>query len=236
MKQINKTCDKATNYKTWLDDIEARNENHPKYGSGTTYNLYSKDIVMNLLRCQEGLCAYTEFRLCNPEHYSDDKWSEGSYTGTYQHTGQIDHFDDDLKTNKGWLWDNLFLIYSDINTKHKRILQRNIDIDDILKPDLAVYNPNELLQYDKDTHLFIPKVSISDAEKRARISKMIHLLGLNFQPMIDFRKNYLEPIFNRLILGFKSYTDEKASLYQFYTAFEMSIDFVQISQNINLKN
>ncbi|MFK7947018.1 MAG: hypothetical protein AB8G11_05465 [Saprospiraceae bacterium] len=188
MQKIDKTQILSTVYKQWEEDLEANNQPHPKYNS-SNFRFY-KDIVMNLFYCQKGLCAYTEKRLCNPEHSTVEHWKNGRYISDKPDIfGDLEHFDESLKAKKSdaqglkdWLWNNFFMVDSNINTKVKG----SKSVDSILKPDTESYNPYDLLDYNLQTHEFTCKMNgnLTDDEKQ-RIETMIEILGLNFGPILD---------------------------------------------------
>jgi hypothetical protein len=62
MRKIDKNQQLSTAYQTWENNLEINGLNHPSYNSSN--GAYYKDIVMDALRCQNGLCAYTEIQLC----------------------------------------------------------------------------------------------------------------------------------------------------------------------------
>ena len=76
MRKIDKMCSLSTAYKQW--EVSLPKDTYPKYNSSK--NKYYTDIVMQLVYCQDGLCAYTERRLCKEEVYTATLWSEGRYT------------------------------------------------------------------------------------------------------------------------------------------------------------
>ena len=76
MQKIDKGQLLATNYKAWIDAINARSAAHPEYNSSK--NKYYNDIVANLLWVQRGLCAYTEMFLMDPEGVKPALWVSGS--------------------------------------------------------------------------------------------------------------------------------------------------------------
>lgn len=192
MRKIDKTIRFATTYRDWVNDLEARGEDHPPYNS--SQGKYYKDIVMELLRCQNGLCAYTEVQLCPPQYFAENCWANGRYQLTDRsQDGQLDHFDERLKwkakdgyIHKDWLWENFFMIDSNVNNR-----KGDKTIDYILKPDNDDYNPFILLEYSLYTHHFIANPELSE-EHQERIEKMIHILGLNFPNLVDKRKNMIE--------------------------------------------
>ncbi len=209
MRKIDKTKILSSHYKEWEEQFEQNQQNHGVYNSSN--NPHYVDVVMNLLHVQGGLCAYTEMKLCNTVLLEDGNWKNGKYTNRNPEIlGQLDHFNPALKTGKAWLWDNFFFIHTDINTKVKG----KKEVDDILKPDKPDYDVEQLLEYDSESHIFIPHSEL-DNDTQERIKKMILTLGINFDPVIDSRKKYLE---NNLLL--KKFGLEY-EINEFPTAFEM---------------
>ncbi len=218
MRKINKTCDLSTVYKAWEEALEAANQAHPKYNSSK--GVYYWDIVMQLHRCQEGLCAYTEQELCDEPLFAEDKWENGSYANLPQkegRVGQLEHFDESLKSKqseaagkKDWLWDNFFMIDSDVNQR-----KGTKPVDNILKPDSNDYDPFEKLDYDFETHVFIPNSELSDVDFE-RVESMIKVLGINH--VYSIRRKFLK---KRLRLKYLYNDDIHENLIQFPTAFEM---------------
>lgn len=226
MKKIDKKCNLSTSYKKWEEDLEKKKEPHPKYSSSKFK--YYKDIVMQLYACQDGLCAYTERELCDENLFTADKWKDGKYIGTFDPAGrfgQLEHFDESLKAKnkdntgiKDWLWDNLFMVDSDINRRKNQQA-----VDDILKPDRPDYNPFELLEYNRELHVFIPHSSLEE-DRSERVKTMIDTLGINL--VYSIRDKYLEEKirFARL--------EESSSLSeihpkQFPTSFEMCVRLIE---------
>ena len=76
MQKLKKVCDLSTAYKAWEEAFEQEGKKHDKYSSS---HKYYKDIVMQSLRCQDGLCAYTEQRLCDKKLLTEDCWKDGRY-------------------------------------------------------------------------------------------------------------------------------------------------------------
>ena len=182
MRKIDKTKILSTE-KAWEEQFELNNQNHPEYDSSK--NKFYYDVVMNLLNVQVGLCAFTEMRLCSDEVINENNWKEGKYSiNKPEFKGQLDHFNPNLKPTKAWLWDNLFVIDTDINTKVKG----KQDIDDILKPDTDSYKESELFEYDCKEHIFIANTELN-RENQDRINEMIFKLGINYDPIIDLRKD-----------------------------------------------
>ena len=170
MQRIDKNYDAilSTKYKKWVDDLEKNNKKHPD--SRTYYD----DIVMELYRCQKGVCAYTERFICPSSLYKSDNWIDGNYKTNDEaefnrtdHAGQLEHFDHHLKDNQYWLWSNLFMIDSTINSR-----KSNKDIVYYLKPDSEDYSPEKYFDYDEETHRFIPNTDL-DATQRTEIKDMI---------------------------------------------------------------
>jgi len=209
MRKIDKSKIFSTRYKDWEAGLEKKGIAHPVYNSSK--NKYYKDVVLNLLHVQGGLCAYTEMKLCPKELIEKSNWKNGSFIeDNPQFKGQLDHFDPDLKTDKAWLWDNFFMVDTDINTKVKGKKK----IDPILKPDLEAYREEELLEYDCNMHIYIPNSSL-DVEKQNKVKEMILKLGINFDPVIDSRKEYLNDKLTQKNFGIP------IEINQFPTAFKM---------------
>jgi hypothetical protein len=191
MKKIDKNQQLSTVYQSWENDLEANDTPHPSYNS--SMGTYYKDIVMDALRCQNGLCAYTEIQLCPPQYLTAENWVNGRYHGVLDgrvHNGDLEHFDELLKwkdrvnyQHKDWLWSNFFVVES--NTNNRKGLK---PIDYILKPDNDSYDPFELLDYSPNTHLYIANLSLPEID-RIRIKKMIEVLGLNFPNVVDKRRH-----------------------------------------------
>lgn len=220
MRKIDKNCDLSIVYKAWEADLEARNEAHPKYGNTKTKEEYYLDIVMQLHRCQGGLCAYTERLLCHKTHFRKSHWKDGKYVSAKPDNnieGHLDHFDSNLKSiktdakgRKDWLWDNFFIIHGHINS----IVKGGKSVDDILKPDTKDYDPFKLLDYDFATHSFIPSKTL-DNGKAKRIEKMLATLGVNY--FNELRRSYLEEKLKTILTQSKSWDEIEA--VEFPTAF-----------------
>jgi hypothetical protein len=215
MKKIDKTIVLATSYKKWLDGLNRNGRNHPPYSSSS--NKFYYDIIANLLWVQQGLCAYTEMFLINKNNVAPEKWNAGEFT-KFETLGQLDHFDPTLKKDKGWDWDNFFMVHSDVNTK----LKRDKKVNGIIKPDKADYNPFYFLEYNFKLHHFLPNRDRTLKEQHM-ILEDINVIGLNFQPIIDYRIAELKPIIDDVMLGKLSIAKAIQKLKQFYTAFEMSL-------------
>ena len=208
MRKIDKTRILSTAYKKWLDKHDREEVKHP--GTGTYYY----DVVMNLLYCQKGVCAYTEMALCSPELYSENKWKNGRYIlEKPEHLGELDHFDPQLKTDKYWEWENLFVIESKINKR-----KGAKGVDNILKPDSPGYDPMVLLEYDVESHVFYPHIGIEDEELKKRIERMIDVLQLNFDFVRRERRKFLKKVFEFSEIG------RSIEIDRFFTAYQMSAE------------
>ncbi len=173
MQKIDKSNILSIRYEEWVDGIVG---NHPSYSSS---HRQVRDIKMSLLACQNGLCAYTEELLCDPALITSDNWDEdGVYSteGDNQNlvNGDLEHFDCSLKETQGYLWDNLFMVNSNINCRVKGTKE----INSILKPDTSDYDPYKYLQFDDELNLFIPKDAL-DEDTRKTVEEMIITLGIN---------------------------------------------------------
>lgn len=170
MKKVEKSNILATAYQAWVDTLE--DGKHPAYNSSK--NEFYLDIVMSLFACQKGLCAYTELPLCVPERWEDKKWENGRYIDrTYQYEGNLDHFDPNLKKCNGWLWDNLFMIHSDINRRKSTKIAH-------LKPDEPDYDPDNVMRYTLSTGEFIAQEGVDQGD--------INDLGINDDFALDRRR------------------------------------------------
>ena len=211
MRKIDKSQILAKAYQSWLEQLDQNT--HPKYSSA---HKYYKDVLVSLLFCQQGLCAYTEILIAEKERCSPDNFDD---TGRYierkkpesSFSAQLDHFDSRLKEKYGWHWENFFAISDKINTE-----KGTQPVDEILKPDSPDYDPYKLLSYNDKRHLFHVHPEIEDDKLIERIERMIVVLGLNQGTIKDNRRAYLEPKKNSLLLG-----KEIEPVYQFVTAFEM---------------
>lgn len=220
MRKINKICDLSTIYKKWEEGLEKNKSRHPKFASSKTRTEYYLDVKMQLLKSQNGLCAYTEQSLCNTSILNAKKWSEGKYIEKEIKAkgGAIDHFDEELKSKqkekhgrKDWLWDNLFFVDSDVNR-----LKGVKAVDDILKPDAQNYNPFSLLKYDLKNHAFTPKVELPN-DIYQRVKTMIETLQLNL--VSHLRGDILTEKLNQIFLEERTWDTVK--IRAFPTAFKM---------------
>jgi len=211
MRKLNKTISLSTEYSKWYAQNKTK-----EYKSSS--DPYYYDVLYELLIIQEGLCAYTEYRLV--EEQLLEKLKNGFKNGKYstdfkpQIPAQIEHFSKAKKQLYGWDWDNLFAVFGDINLK-KNHLENEYGIDDILKPDNSDYEPFKYLMYDKLLHIFFPNSKLDKALKD-RVSNMIIVLGLNNDFIKMKRKEYLKSIKEK-----EYYLDKKQTINQFFTAYCM---------------
>jgi hypothetical protein len=206
MRRIDKTKILAVEYKKWVDKLNRDNRKHPRTRT------YYYDVVMNLLHCQKGVCAYTEMIVCDPELLDEDNWENGRYNfKSADNLGSLEHFDPQLKKDKFWEWDNLFVIHLKIN-----VTKGANEVDDILKPDSPEYDPFRLLAYSTRTHRFYPRPELEDATVKRRIRRMIKILQLNHGTVRYERETFLKKVFKYLKL------DHIIKIDRFFTAYEMA--------------
>jgi hypothetical protein len=215
MKRIDKTKIFSTRYKKWLDQLNRDKLIHPNQ-SKTYYN----DVMMNLLYCQKGVCAYTEMIICNPELLKKENWKNGRYKSEkVERFGSLDHFDPQLKKEKFWEWNNLFAVSLDINVK-----KGDQEVDDILKPDSPHYDPYKLLEYNTQTHRFLPHRDIDDKDLINRIKRMLKVLQVNHDTVCYHRKTF----FNRIAWHGK--VDRHPGIDCFFTAYQMAMSVKKNNQ------
>lgn len=193
MRKINKEISQISSikYTNWVNNLEQNGLKHPK--SRTFYD----DVIMDLYRIQEGVCAYTERFICPQELYKIANWTDGKYViqdeeefKRTDHAGELEHFNPELKENKYWLWDNFFMIDSTINSK-----KSDRKVIPYLKPDLQDYSPEKYFDYDEKTHRFIPNTDITDANMINEIQYMIDdVLFLNHGVIKNDRRDFINDI------------------------------------------
>jgi len=218
MRKIDKRDILATQYKKWLDNL-LEDADHPKYNSSKSKYYY--DIIANLIWIQKGLCAYTEYFMQDYQQYRDANWTGGVFP-EFAFAGELDHYYPHLKENRGWLWDNFFLIDADVNSK--KVKGSKVPFG-ILKPDKIDFDPFYYLEYDISNHLFLPS-NERGIDEQLDILHDLKVLGLNWQPTVERRANYLNPIINDVRYGVLTYDDAYGRLYQFFTAFELCKNYM----------
>ncbi len=207
MRKIDKSIILSTAYKEWVEQLDKDHKKHPH-----SRGLYYYDVVMNLLYCQRGVCAYTEMFLCKAEFLDENKWVNGRYLDEKpKRFGHLDHFNPDLKKDEFYRWENLFVAFADVN-----VLKHEGKVEDIFKPDSPEYDPMKFLEYDMETHFFIPHTGIEDVGLRARIDQMINLLQINHPTVYTERESYVETAIQ--------YREDKRpfKVYKFFTACRMA--------------
>jgi hypothetical protein len=176
-------------------------------------------VLVSLLYCQKGLCAYTETFIASKERYGPQNFKDGRYTISNSNSpkensfsAQLDHFDPSLKATKGWRWENFFAVSDKVNTSKLRA-----SVDAIPKPDSPDYDPYNLLAYNRKEGLFYANPDkIKDEQLAEKIEADILTLGLNLGTVKDLRKEYLELKLERLKRG-----QDIEPVLQYFTAFEM---------------
>jgi hypothetical protein len=216
MRKLDKNLIAATAYKAWLDKLEADGAIHPAYNST---NKFYKDVVANLLWIQRGVCAYTERFLFDHNDLTPNNWENGRYLKEpFEFYGHLEHYDESLKENKGWLWSNFFVVDADINTKRKG----SKPVKYALKPDTDNYDPYHLLEYDFRNHVFLAN-SERDLELKREITHDIAVLGLNYQSLVQKRRILLTRLIDDIDLNKKTWREARAGLGEYFTAFEMIV-------------
>jgi len=213
MRKLNKSITKAEAYKKWQNEIIDKGEDFPKYESSKGFYY---DIVAELLLIQDGLCAYTERLLYNIDEIKALDWENGKLKSPFPKVdGDLEHFDPALKEKQGWLWDNFFIADHKVNLKWKGTRP----VDKILKPDEAGYDPFHLLEYDFNSHQYIPNTKTLTKNEKERVIKMLLLLGINSSPTRDLREEVIEEIKDKIKLGIVSLSS--LQIKRFPTAIEM---------------
>jgi len=213
MKRIYKDTILSTKYKECVDSFEG---NHEPYKSSNKFGKeHYIDIRMNLFYCQNGLCAYTEEKLCDESLIKESNWVDGKHIGliddefTY---GDIEHFDESLKPTQGWLWDNLFMVQGDIN----RRVKHTKPVKYILKPDSTDYDENIYLSYNHKIDQFYPNDSLTDEEK-IDVKYMIETLGIN---KVIRRKDLIKELVEAHKYGLLEFEEEPK---EYTTAWNMTV-------------
>jgi hypothetical protein len=211
MRKIDKSVVLSSVYKAWLDTLE---KPHGSYTS-SKHKFYG-DIVMALYHCQNGLCAYTERRLCEDKYFELSNWQLGEYVSEMPSTeGELEHFDPTLKAEQCWLWDNLLMILGKANNQ-----KGEKSVNTILKPDSPEYDPFRLLDYDFELDVFLPNLALETTEQE-RVKYMIETLCINAGYVKMYRKPFLKRIKAEIELYKNIEWNDLEEPRQFPTAFEM---------------
>ena len=211
MQKIDKSIILSKDYNTWVKNLGSQ---HPEYNSSK--NEHYLDIKMSLLSCQKGLCVYTEELLCDEKFFDKDNWDEKRYTKELSQSdknqikGDLEHFDESLKKNQAWLWDNLFIADTHVNCR----IKGSKPIRNILKPDAEEYDPYKYLSFDYELGIFSPNVSLPKSEQED-VKYMIEILGLNC--IHTKRKKQLKEWKDRKEIGLDVVP------FQFMTAWDMTL-------------
>ncbi len=210
MRKIDKSVILSENYKNWLQEKRDKDKTHK------TCSYYKVDVVMNLLYCQKGVCAYTEMLLSPPDLIEKSNWKEGKYINkkvTKDTFGDLEHFDPKQKAKYFCEWDNLFVINHKVNILKN---DTNIDLIKEFKPDSKGYNPFDIFDYDIDTNKFRPNTDIKDKYEANRIKDLIKLLSINQHSIKYERETFLNDV--------KANKNKKID--RFFTAYEMSKSYL----------
>jgi hypothetical protein len=219
MRKLDKTLGLASEYHKWLEAEQHKNPTERKeYDGNAAQFKYYKDVVMELLHCQLGLCAYTEQLLCPSEYIDLIHWQKGKYNRQLLEkkffNGELDHFDESLKRVNAWLWDNFFFVDSDTNNR-----KGTRPVDARLKPDSPAYNPFEWLDYSVQTHRFVINQAkdLTD-EDRAHLQHIVDdVLGINFSTVVEKRRIEMTKRKKMIEFAIELTADD---LREFPTAFE----------------
>jgi hypothetical protein len=218
MRKLDKAEILAIEYKNWQDGFIPA-VNHPNYNSSA--NQFYYDIIANLIWIQKGLCAYTEYMMQDYEKCAPANWRNNKFD-RFDFAGELDHYDPTLKNIQGWLWDNFFLIDSDVNSKKVKGSKKP---NSLLKPDKPDFEPSYYLEYDVSIHQFIPN-KLRTFDEQALILHDINTLGLNWQPTVERRAKYLNEIINDVRYGEVTFENAYNKLIQFFTAFNLSKNYM----------
>lgn len=208
MRRLDKVIRYATEYARWSAHAKGKPYDSSK-------NPYYLDVLFELLILQDGLCAYTEYKLLDKdevmalrEAFVDGKVRMG--TPKPETFVDLEHFDPTQKEEDPWNWSNLFAVWDSVNDEKARK-----PVDDILKPDHPDYDPFRLLIYNSTHHRFRPNPKLSDAEKE-RVDKMLSVLCINYGKIVQERRDFLESKVKESEL-----TGKEPVIDQFPTAYAM---------------
>lgn len=224
MRKIDKTGFRAKKFIAELDTFFNINGNHPNYGSGPFRDQHYNSVHHGLLICQAGICAYTEssLDLDYQEINVNTEWIGDEFTGTFRKVdADIEHFDPNLKSNRGWEIGNLFLARVFIN----RDIKGAKPTYSFFNPGDAGYSPEKYLKYNYKSHRFVPnpELEFDDVTLPEQVQYMIDLLGLNNQTILSDRKDYLRRFETDIVFGSKTYEEIRDNeLKKYFTAFYFS--------------
>lgn len=212
MRKIDKDKAKILSraYLKWVEELDRDKKKHPR---GRKYYV---DVLMNLLHCQKGVCAYTEFFLCQPALTGPANWKNGRYQqdreqGSPERLGEIDHFDPKLKKDRYWEWDNLFVVLERINR-----LKKEKTVHPMFKPDSPGYEPGKYLAYDPVTHRFRPSPDIKDNTLKKQVEQMLKVFNINYALIVYERESYLSRV------SAHREANEPITIDRFFTACRMA--------------
>jgi hypothetical protein len=222
MRKIDKSEKLATAYLKWLQEEQEKPVSERKVydNSNASKFRFYYDVVMNLMHCQKGLCAYTEQQLCPKEYLKKENWENGVFKKELikpkTFNGELDHFDESLKEGNGWLWDNFFMIESDTNNRKGKKA-----IDNRLKPDSIDYDPFKMLDYSENTHRFVINTDkdLNEEDRKHLQNILDEVLGINFPNLVDKRRVAITRRLKMLELGIPLNLEEEN---EFPTAFEFA--------------
>jgi hypothetical protein len=219
MKKLVKTNVYATSFHNW--HTATGKDKHPKYSASDPHH---KDVLIELIISQSGLCAYTEHRLVNQEDLERLKTSfdeDGRFIGELKYYPiDLEHFDSRLKTNYAWNYSNLFAVERTVNQQAKRIEEKKLidsgkSVHIIMKPDEENYDESVVLCYDENFNIFLPnEVKLTTLEKE-QVGEMLICLGINCGYIKGKRKEYYNELKIRQRLG------DSVTPHQFITGWNM---------------
>ncbi len=211
----------ATNFVEEIEKYKKENNGkYPKYKS--SYKFY-KDVFVNLLICQQGLCAYSEMAIDLDYNKKNNSklWETGRFIGEKPRIdADIEHYKPKSKCELecDWEWDNLFLVSKHINQS----IKRDKAVFDFMRPDNINYFAQKYMDYNFHTQMFVPNPALDD-NIYDMVDKTIETLGLNISDTVKSkRKNMLLTFLNEVFYEKYSYNEiKKTKLREFPTAFEM---------------
>ena len=171
---------------------------------------------------QKGVCAYTEHLLYPNIQEVEEKINQlllekEDYPKRIGYFGSIDHYISNLKKERGWDIQNLFLIHSDLN-RDKGIKETLNE----LNPANPNYSPRYYFYYSLSDHKFYPLRTLEHDLKESVRTQLDDVLGINSPAIVSLRKAYFRRIETDIKLLGKTIEHFIAVEHnQFFTAFEM---------------